>query len=115
MDGFRTSIDARLFQRLSRRRYYPRLFMGERARSRVFVIAQKAEMSHEPFAKRLCRDRRGATAIEYGFLVALIALALTVTLPSISQNLKSIMVTAREGLKGKICRSDPTQDGTQCH
>lgn len=35
---------------------------------------------------RLFRDRRGATAIEYGLIAAFIAVALVAALPSLRQN-----------------------------
>ena len=80
----------------------------------VTRIVQPAAMPRRSLLRQLGRNRRGATAIEYGFLIALIALALVVVLPGIAQSLKSTMVTAREGLKGKTCKGDPTQDGIQC-
>lgn len=116
-DDVHSRFDARRPPRLSQQRYSPHVRAAqarEPGRSRNLQILQQNEIPHRSLFRRLRRDRRGATAIEYGFLIALIALALTVTLPSISQSLRSTMVTAREGLKGKICESDPTQDGTQC-
>lgn len=64
--------------------------------------------------RRLMGDRRGATAIEYALILGLIALTMTVALPKITQSLNLTMVTAREGMKGKLCEGDPTQEGTQC-
>ncbi|WP_374471221.1 Flp family type IVb pilin [Phenylobacterium sp.] len=37
--------------------------------------------------KKLSRDERGATAIEYGLIAAFIALAMVVALPNIKTNL----------------------------
>ena len=41
--------------------------------------------------KRLCRDERGATAMEYGLIVALIALALIGTLTVIGVRIEAVM------------------------
>lgn len=71
-------------------------------------------MAARHLISRLIGNRRGATAVEYSLILGLIALAVLVALPDITQALKSTMVTAREGLKGKVCEGDPTQDGTQC-
>jgi len=65
--------------------------------------------------RRLVRDQKGATAIEYGLLIALIAIVLVVALPPLTHSLRSNMIRAREGMKGKVCASDPTAHGTQCH
>ncbi len=40
--------------------------------------------------KRLCADRNGATAIEYGLIAAFVALAIVATLPSIKRNLSNV-------------------------
>lgn len=64
--------------------------------------------------KRLMRDRTAATAIEYGLIAALVALAAAAVLPDVSHQLQAKMVTAREGLKGKTCTGDPTDVGIQC-
>lgn len=64
---------------------------------------------------KLSDDQRGATAIEYGLIAALVALAFMSALPGISHSIEATLVTAREGLKGKVCESDPTAQGTQCH
>ena len=41
--------------------------------------------------KRLCRDDRGATAMEYGLIIALIALALIGTLTVIGVRIDAVM------------------------
>nr|WP_315052439.1 Flp family type IVb pilin [uncultured Brevundimonas sp.] len=41
--------------------------------------------------KRLCRDDRGATAMEYGLIIALIALALIGTLTVIGVRIEAVM------------------------
>lgn len=41
--------------------------------------------------KRLCRDERGATAMEYGLIVALIALAIISTLTVIGVRIEAVM------------------------
>ena len=41
--------------------------------------------------KRLCRDDRGATAMEYGLMIALIALALIGTLTVIGVRIEAVM------------------------
>lgn len=64
---------------------------------------------------RLSGHCRAATAIEYGLIAALIALAVASVLPSVSHEITATMVRSREGMKGKICQGDPTDSGTQCH
>jgi Flp pilus assembly pilin Flp len=64
--------------------------------------------------ERLLVDRRGATAIEYGLIAALIALAVAGVLPTLEHEIEATMVRSREGLKGKVCEGDPTNDGIQC-
>jgi pilus assembly protein Flp/PilA len=44
----------------------------------------------QAFLKALLRDRRGATAIEYGLIAAFVALAIVATLPSIRKNLSGV-------------------------
>ena len=41
--------------------------------------------------KRFCRDDRGATAMEYGLIIALIALALIGTLTVIGVRIEAVM------------------------
>ncbi|MGN3973358.1 Flp family type IVb pilin [Tsuneonella sp. SYSU-LHT278] len=48
----------------------------------------------------LLRDQRGATAIEYGLIVALIGIAMTVALASTGNSLSSTMDAARIGMGG---------------
>ncbi|TVV75556.1 Flp family type IVb pilin [Sphingomonas solaris] len=64
--------------------------------------------------RRLLNCVKGATAIEYGLLAALLALVLVVALPALTHELRSNLVRAREGMKGKPCSSDPLAGGTQC-
>jgi pilus assembly protein Flp/PilA len=69
----------------------------------------------EDILKRFFGDRRGATAIEYGLIAALIALAAASALPNVVHEITATMVRSREGLKGKICQGDPTDAGIQCN
>lgn len=93
------------------------LGVGSRLRPRnpIFIINDYSRrMSLRDFIRRLARDQDGATAIEYCLILALIGLALVVVLPEVAQSIRATMVTAREGMKGKLCEGDPTQSGTQC-
>jgi pilus assembly protein Flp/PilA len=49
---------------------------------------------------RLIRDDSGATAIEYGLIVALIGIAMTVALANTGNSLSSTMDAARVGMGG---------------
>ena len=50
--------------------------------------------------KRLIRDERGATAIEYGLIVALIAIVMVAALQSTGNSLSGVMTTASTAMKG---------------
>lgn len=63
---------------------------------------------------RLIGSRKATAATEYGFMAALIVLALVFVLPAVAGSLEVTIVTLREGLKGKACEGDPTRRGTQC-
>ena len=47
---------------------------------------------------KLARDRKGATAIEYGLIAAFIALALVATLPNVRDALKTTFGTVTNNL-----------------
>lgn len=49
---------------------------------------------------KLIHDQRGATAIEYGLIAALIALACTIAFLSIGLNLSDIFMTASNAMSG---------------
>jgi len=49
--------------------------------------------------RALLRDRTGATAIEYGFLVALVALGLVTALTSIGGTVSNTMGNANAGFE----------------
>lgn len=46
------------------------------------------------FARRLSDSRRGATAIEYSVIIALIAVAITIALNLTGQNVQGVLGTA---------------------
>lgn len=50
--------------------------------------------------KSLGRDRRGATAIEYGLLLALLAMAMLAVLNSLGFTLAGVFDTASNAMRG---------------
>jgi pilus assembly protein Flp/PilA len=48
--------------------------------------------------KKLARDRKGATAIEYGLIAAFIALVLVAILPNVHTSLKTVFGDVNAGL-----------------
>lgn len=50
--------------------------------------------------QRLIRDERGATAVEYGLIVALIAIVMVVALQSTGNSLSGVMTTASTAMAG---------------
>jgi pilus assembly protein Flp/PilA len=48
--------------------------------------------------RRLLKDRRGATAIEYGLIAALIALACIIAFQTLGLNLETIFTTISDAL-----------------
>jgi pilus assembly protein Flp/PilA len=59
-----------------------------RVDSRTF-LRNRIENHGEGIARRLVRDRRGVTAIEYGLIAALIAVAAVVIMGTVGTNLTS--------------------------
>jgi len=57
--------------------------------------AQESAMN---FLQRLLRDDRGATAIEYGLIAALIAVAAVTVLGTVGTNLSSVFSTVASDL-----------------
>jgi pilus assembly protein Flp/PilA len=51
------------------------------------------------FAQRFLRDRRGATAIEYGLIAALIALVIITGVKTVGTKLSSTFTTLSTSLK----------------
>ena len=49
---------------------------------------------------RLLRDERGATAIEYGLIAALISLAMIMAFVSLGLNLSDIFTGAADAMRG---------------
>ena len=49
---------------------------------------------------RLLKDERGATAIEYGLIAALISLAMVIAFVSLGLNLSNIFTTIGDTLRG---------------
>jgi pilus assembly protein Flp/PilA len=49
---------------------------------------------------RLLRDERGATAIEYGLIAALISLAMVIAFTSLGLNLADIFTGAADAMRG---------------
>jgi pilus assembly protein Flp/PilA len=49
---------------------------------------------------RLLKDERGATAIEYGLIAALISLAMVMAFTSLGLNLADIFTTIADALRG---------------
>jgi len=54
--------------------------------------------------KAFCRDESGATAIEYGLIAALVAIACIVALEALGTSLKGMF----EGVKTKLDAKKPT-------
>jgi len=52
------------------------------------------------FVNRFVKDESGATAIEYGLIAALIAVAIIVILGSIGTNLNTKFTEVRDGIAG---------------
>ena len=48
------------------------------------------------FFKRLLRDNRGATAIEYGLIVALIVIAIIASVQSVANETNGLWATVKE-------------------
>lgn len=48
------------------------------------------------FIKRLLRDNRGATAVEYGLIVALIVIAIMAALRGVANETNGLWATVRE-------------------
>ena len=53
-------------------------------------------MPERLFIKRLLRDNRGATAIEYGLIVALIVIAIIGAVQSVANETNGLWATVRE-------------------
>lgn len=49
---------------------------------------------------RLCRDERGATAIEYGLIAALISIACVIAFQTLGLNLADIFTTLTDAMAG---------------
>jgi len=56
-------------------------------------------MAHPRTILRLARDRRGATAIEYGLIAALIAVAAIAAMQGLGNGLKKTFVNVSSNLK----------------
>ena len=56
------------------------------------------------FLLKLARDRRGATAIEYALIAALISLACIIAFQSLGLNLADIFTTIADTLAGALSR-----------
>ena len=52
------------------------------------------------FATRLCRDQRGATAVEYGIMVSLIAVVIIVAVTLLGGTLKETFNSVQCSVKG---------------
>ena len=52
-------------------------------------------MNTKPFLKRMLDDETGATAIEYGLIVALIAIAIVVSLQGLANETSSLWNTVQ--------------------
>ena len=65
------------------------------------------------FAARLRRDERGATAVEYGIMVSLIAVVIIVAVTLLGGNLKSTFENVACSVKGGTMSATTTAtDGT---
>jgi pilus assembly protein Flp/PilA len=51
-------------------------------------------------ARRLGRDERGATAVEYGLMVALIAAVIIIAVAAIGTNLNTVFTNVGNALQG---------------
>jgi pilus assembly protein Flp/PilA len=51
-------------------------------------------------ARRLGRDERGATAVEYGLMVALIAAVIIIAVAAIGNNLNTVFTNVGNALQG---------------
>lgn len=49
--------------------------------------------------REFCADERGATAIEYGLIVALLSVAVIATITTLSGNMKTVYTTITNALK----------------
>ena len=52
------------------------------------------------FIRKLIKDKKGATAIEYGLIAALIAVAAITAMQGIGTELNSTFTNVQEGLQG---------------
>ena len=52
------------------------------------------------FATRLCRDQRGATAVEYGIMVSLIAVVIIIAVTALGGTLASTFDSVQCSVKG---------------
>ena len=55
-------------------------------------------MRGNQFFKRLLRDNRGATAIEYGLIVALIVIAVIASVQSVANETNGLWATVRDNV-----------------
>jgi pilus assembly protein Flp/PilA len=56
-------------------------------------------MRGNQFFKRLLRDNRGATAIEYGLIVALIVIAIIVSVQGVANETNGLWATVSENVE----------------
>ncbi len=66
---------------------------------RVF-LAKEISMKALSAVKRFIRDERGVTAIEYGLIAAVIALAVAVSMDGVKSALESVFNDVRDRLNG---------------
>jgi pilus assembly protein Flp/PilA len=52
-------------------------------------VESKGDMSMKTILRKFCKDEKGATAIEYGLIAALIAVVLITTLGLLGNNMSS--------------------------
>lgn len=64
----------------------------------LFITLQYINDGKNAVMSRLSRDEKGATAVEYGLLVGLIAVAIIATLVLIGPQLKDLFVDVNAGL-----------------
>ena len=64
------------------------------------AIDRDCKEGGETMLARLIRDESGATAIEYGLIVALIALAAVTAMSGAGNALSNVMTAADEGMQG---------------